>query len=257
MKIPLPKPDAALARGGVRRAATRRWCYRLGLKAWAAAGQAAARSITRWCGSGMPVLGALGRAARRVPLAAVGRRLDPASRSRRAAGPHVPGAVGRHQGRGAAMSGGAAEQAAMRSSSRSARRSARYDSAQRRASGRRAPRPRRRRRWCRSAPRSGATSCGRCSAPSSRASRRPSIEAASAAEVPAAVARYLRSTNLPLRVRVGDDAYLDGAAVEERAGAGAQARPRPRATTRWASATRPPPSPRRARWCWRRAPTIR
>jgi L-lactate dehydrogenase complex protein LldG len=35
------------------------------------------------------------------------------------------------------------------------------------------------------------------------------IEAASAAEVPAAVARYLRSANLPLRVRVGEDAYLD------------------------------------------------
>ena len=35
------------------------------------------------------------------------------------------------------------------------------------------------------------------------------IEAASAAEVPAAVAGYLRSTNLPLRVRVGNDAYLD------------------------------------------------
>jgi L-lactate dehydrogenase complex protein LldG len=35
------------------------------------------------------------------------------------------------------------------------------------------------------------------------------IEAASAAEVPAAVAGYLRSTNLPLRVRVGNDAYLE------------------------------------------------
>lgn len=35
------------------------------------------------------------------------------------------------------------------------------------------------------------------------------IEAAGAAEVPAAVARYLRSNNLPLRVRVGEDAYLD------------------------------------------------
>jgi L-lactate dehydrogenase complex protein LldG len=35
------------------------------------------------------------------------------------------------------------------------------------------------------------------------------LEAAGAAEVPAAIARYLRSTNLPLRVRVGEDAYLD------------------------------------------------
>jgi L-lactate dehydrogenase complex protein LldG len=33
------------------------------------------------------------------------------------------------------------------------------------------------------------------------------VEAAD--EVPTAVAHYLRSTNLPLRVRVGDDAYLD------------------------------------------------
>jgi len=35
------------------------------------------------------------------------------------------------------------------------------------------------------------------------------IESASAAEVPAVVAGYLRSTNLPLRVRVGNDAYLE------------------------------------------------
>ncbi|KAB2911221.1 MAG: lactate utilization protein [Hyphomicrobiaceae bacterium] len=34
------------------------------------------------------------------------------------------------------------------------------------------------------------------------------IEVASATEVPAAVARYLRGANLPLRMRVGDDAYL-------------------------------------------------
>ena len=40
------------------------------------------------------------------------------------------------------------------------------------------------------------------------------IDVASAAEVPAAVARFLRSTNLPLRVRVGDDAYLEGLAWE-------------------------------------------
>jgi L-lactate dehydrogenase complex protein LldG len=38
------------------------------------------------------------------------------------------------------------------------------------------------------------------------------IEAGSAAEVPAAVARFLRSTNLPLRVRVGADGYLAGLA---------------------------------------------
>jgi len=38
------------------------------------------------------------------------------------------------------------------------------------------------------------------------------IEVANAAEVPSAVARYLRSTNLPLRVRVGDDAYLEALA---------------------------------------------
>ena len=36
------------------------------------------------------------------------------------------------------------------------------------------------------------------------------IEVASSAEVPEAVGRFLRSTNLPLRVRVGDDAYLHG-----------------------------------------------
>jgi L-lactate dehydrogenase complex protein LldG len=35
------------------------------------------------------------------------------------------------------------------------------------------------------------------------------IEVASAAEVPAAVTGYLRSANLPLRVRVGEDAYLE------------------------------------------------
>ena len=34
------------------------------------------------------------------------------------------------------------------------------------------------------------------------------LEAASAADVPGVIARFLRSTNLPLRVRVGDDAYL-------------------------------------------------
>lgn len=38
------------------------------------------------------------------------------------------------------------------------------------------------------------------------------IEVASAAEVPSAVARFLRSANLPLRVRMGDDAYLEGLA---------------------------------------------
>jgi L-lactate dehydrogenase complex protein LldG len=36
------------------------------------------------------------------------------------------------------------------------------------------------------------------------------IEVAQSGEVPAAVARYLRSTNLPLRVRAGDDPYLAG-----------------------------------------------
>jgi L-lactate dehydrogenase complex protein LldG len=35
------------------------------------------------------------------------------------------------------------------------------------------------------------------------------IDVSSAAEVPAAVANYLRSTNLPLRVRMGEDAYLE------------------------------------------------
>jgi L-lactate dehydrogenase complex protein LldG len=34
------------------------------------------------------------------------------------------------------------------------------------------------------------------------------VEVAGAADVPAAIAGFLRSTNLPLRVRVGDDAYL-------------------------------------------------
>ncbi len=38
------------------------------------------------------------------------------------------------------------------------------------------------------------------------------IEVASTTEVPAAVARFLRSANLPLRVRVGDDPYLDALA---------------------------------------------
>lgn len=38
------------------------------------------------------------------------------------------------------------------------------------------------------------------------------IEVTGAAEVPAAVACFLRSTNLPLRVRVGDDAYLEALA---------------------------------------------
>jgi L-lactate dehydrogenase complex protein LldG len=38
------------------------------------------------------------------------------------------------------------------------------------------------------------------------------IEVASDAEIPVAIARFLRSTNLPLRVRVGNDAYLRGLA---------------------------------------------
>jgi L-lactate dehydrogenase complex protein LldG len=38
------------------------------------------------------------------------------------------------------------------------------------------------------------------------------IEAASAAEVPTAIARFLRGANLPLRVRVGEDAYLEALA---------------------------------------------
>jgi L-lactate dehydrogenase complex protein LldG len=36
------------------------------------------------------------------------------------------------------------------------------------------------------------------------------VEVAASAEVPAAVARYLRATNLPLRVRTGADPYLAG-----------------------------------------------
>jgi L-lactate dehydrogenase complex protein LldG len=53
------------------------------------------------------------------------------------------------------------------------------------------------------------------------------IEAASAAEVPSAVARFLRGANLPLRVRVGADAYLQALswdaepALERRQGAAA------------------------------------
>src|ERR1700694_3317162 len=39
-----------------------------------------------------------------VPVAAAGARMDPASRPRRAAGAHLPGAVGRYQGGGAEMS---------------------------------------------------------------------------------------------------------------------------------------------------------
>lgn len=35
------------------------------------------------------------------------------------------------------------------------------------------------------------------------------LEVASAGEVPSAIAQYLRSTNLPMRVCAGDDAYLD------------------------------------------------
>jgi L-lactate dehydrogenase complex protein LldG len=51
------------------------------------------------------------------------------------------------------------------------------------------------------------------------------IEAASAAEVPTAIARFLRSANLPLRLRAGEDAYLaalawgDEPALERRKGA--------------------------------------
>ena len=41
------------------------------------------------------------------------------------------------------------------------------------------------------------------------------IEVTSAAEIPVAIGRFLRSTNLPLRVRVGDDAYLHGLAWHE------------------------------------------
>jgi L-lactate dehydrogenase complex protein LldG len=50
------------------------------------------------------------------------------------------------------------------------------------------------------------------------------IEAAGKAEVPAAIARYLRSVNLPLRVRMGEDGYLAALdwsrepALERRAG---------------------------------------
>jgi L-lactate dehydrogenase complex protein LldG len=40
------------------------------------------------------------------------------------------------------------------------------------------------------------------------------IEVDRDADVPTAVARYLRSTNLPMRVRVGDDRYLGGLAWE-------------------------------------------
>lgn len=36
------------------------------------------------------------------------------------------------------------------------------------------------------------------------------VDVASAAEVPAAVTAYLRQNNLPMRVRMGDDAYLAG-----------------------------------------------
>ena len=38
------------------------------------------------------------------------------------------------------------------------------------------------------------------------------IEVADAAEVPVAIGRFLRSTNLPLRLRVGEDAYLEALA---------------------------------------------
>jgi L-lactate dehydrogenase complex protein LldG len=41
------------------------------------------------------------------------------------------------------------------------------------------------------------------------------IEVASAAEIPVAIGGFLRSTNLPLRVRVGDDAYLRGLAWQK------------------------------------------
>ena len=180
--------------------------YRLGLKAWAAVAKRPRlyHALVRVL---MPVLGAFGRRRGAFPLAAVGRRLDPASRPRRAAGPHVPGAVGRHQGGGAAMSGGD-RPAAMRSSPRSARASAptiRRSGAQ--------PSPsasaRRRRRWCRSAPRDGRDELRQLFRTFLEGQSATVIEAASAAEVPAAVAGYLRSTNLPLRVRVGDDAYLE------------------------------------------------
>jgi len=38
------------------------------------------------------------------------------------------------------------------------------------------------------------------------------VEAANAAEVPAAIASFLRGANLPLRLRVGEDAYLEALA---------------------------------------------
>jgi len=41
------------------------------------------------------------------------------------------------------------------------------------------------------------------------------IEVATAADVPVAIGRFLRSTNLPLRVRAGDDAYLRGLAWQK------------------------------------------
>ena len=145
--------------------------------------------------------------ARRLPLAAAGRRLDAASRSRCTAGAHVPGAVGRHQGGGAAMSG--SDGAATRSSSRSARGWGPYNSAARRAAvASVSPRP--------PPPlvpdaRQGRAGWAAAAVPevSRRAVRDSRRGGETLPEVPAAVARYLRSTNLPLRVRVGDDTYLD------------------------------------------------
>ena len=145
--------------------------YGLGLKAWAAVAKRP-RLYHLLARVGIPLLAALGRrrgAFRRLPLA---RRLDQASRSRRAAGPHVPGAVGGSQGRGAPMSGATDGREAVIFKIRKALGDVRFRGAPVRRC--RAP------RHAAAAAGSGARqagqgrSCAACSANSSKASRRPS-----------------------------------------------------------------------------------
>ena len=180
--------------------------YRLGLKAWAAAARrprlyhalvkiADARSRRARAAGAAPSAGCRLRAAGRGIAISPRRR---AARSRRC-GP-TP--------RRGCRDERAVTPAATRSSSRSARR---WGPTTPRSGAPRLPRAwaRRRRRSCRSGPRDRAEELRGLFRTFLEGQSATVIEAASAAEVPAAVARYLRSTNLPLRVRVGDDAYLD------------------------------------------------
>ena len=179
--------------------------YGLGLKAWAAVAKRP-RLYHTLARIGIPLLATFGRrrgAFRRLPFAGGWtRHRDLAA----PAEPHLPGAVGRSQGRGAQMSGGTDGRNAVIFKIRKALGT--YDSAARRSAvaerlgtpppplvPERAKRDKEQLRGLFRQYLEGQSATV--------------VEAASAAEVPAAIARFLRSTNLPLRVRVGDDAYLD------------------------------------------------